>query len=528
MTVTATTGTAGATVTHTTNGVEPAPTDPEPGTGVSVDRSLVLKARGWKEGLSPSGARAGFYLVTGALASGQEHILALAADQTVWSWGNNAQGQLGSGSTASRALPGLISGLTDIVAVSAGNYHSLALDASGRVWAWGQNNKGQLGDGTTTNSLLPKEVLGLTGVVAIAAGPRHSFAVKTDGTVVSWGDNSYGQLGDGTKTQRTSPVAISLTQIVAVAAGGSHGLALDVDGRVWSWGWNYYGQLGDGNIYVDHLAPALVPGLSGVAQVAAGEAFSVALKTDGRSSGSVWTWGEGRYGQLGYIATSNSRPAILLEEVLSIACGQGHTLALTQDGRVLAWGAGGSFKLGDGSNVNRFHPIEVASSTRAVALAAGVYHSAVVRADGGVSTWGEAGSGIWSENPVDVIGFNLVANDLLVEDTDSDRLSGWDEWRNGCDPYASDTNGDGVTDDVAGALGLSCANLDTDGDGLLNADEATAGTSPTLSDSDGDGVLDGLDCAPLDSSRSTCPVDPNDHTPPAVTLLEPPNAIPLP
>ena len=322
--VTAVSSTPGAAVRHTTNGTEPTSADPLVGAGVLVDRSVVLRARGFKEGLAPSATRAGFYLITGALASGESHVLALAADRVVWSWGQNSKGQLGNGTITGSWVPAVIPGLADVVAVAAGHSHSLALDGSGRVWSWGLNTNGQIGDGTTTNRLVPQLVPGMTGVAAIAAGYAHSLAVKVDGSAWSWGDNSSGMLGDGTTTQRTSAVLIGgLTQVVALAGGQFHSLALTADGQVWSWGDNYYGQLGEGT-YQSRNTPGVVPGMTGISRIGAGEASSVALKTDGQPSGSVWTWGEGRYGQLGYGGPSDAfhdRPGLVLDGVITLGVG---------------------------------------------------------------------------------------------------------------------------------------------------------------------------------------------------------------
>jgi alpha-tubulin suppressor-like RCC1 family protein len=528
--VTAVSTTAGATVRYTTGGAEPGPSDPATGAGVLVDRALVLKTRGFKDGLAPSGTRAGFYLISGALASGEGHILALAADRTVWAKGLNQHGQLGLGTTTDSAAFVQVPGLSDVLAIAAGQFHSLALDGSGRVWAFGQNLAGQLGDGTTTTSLVPKLAPALTDVVAIAAGRSHSLAVKADGTAVAWGDNGSGRLGDGTTITRTSPVPVAgLSQATALAAGDDHSLALTADGHVLSWGDGSDGQLGDG-AYATRYTPAVIPGLSGIAQIGAGRNYSLALKTDGRPSGSIWTWGSGTNGRLGYPASSVNRPGLVVDGVMAAATGLQHTLVLTRDGRVLAWGDGSGFngRLGDGVRVVRDHPVQVVGLDDAVALSAGVYHSAAIHADGGVSTWGYYVPGVASDTPVRVAGLTLVQNAWLAQDQDGDSLTAWDEWRHDCDPYRSDSNDDGIADGVAVSLGLSCGSLDADGDGLLDSEEEAAGTSATAADTDGDGVVDGLDCAPLDPTRSTCSAVPGDTTPPVITLLEPPDATPLP
>ena len=525
--------TSGSTVRYTLDGAEPTPLDPElaPEQTVLVDRAMVLKARAWKAGLADSATQRGFYLVTGALAAGHTHLLALASDGAVWSWGGNGYGQLGDGTTTSRSTPTPIADLSGVVAVAAGENHSLALKADGTVWVWGSNAKGQLGDGTHTASLVPQAVPGLGGVVRIAAGRNHSLAVKADGSAWAWGDNGYGQLGDGTTTQRTSPVQPSgLPPVVALAGSEFHSLALTADGKVWGWGYNYQGQLGDGT-FINRLAPVPVVGLSGVSQIGAGRLFSVALKADGGEAGQVWAWGDNETGQLGNSGSADSSlPVIALDDATTIAVGNAHVLAIRLDGTLWAWGDGSGLfgRLGDGARVWRMSPVQVHGLRDAVAVAAGAYYSAAIRAGGGVETWGYNLLGTTSDLPFPVPGLSLAPNAWLSEDGDDDGLTAWDEWRYGTDPLTADTNADGVPDGVAVGLGLSASSFDTDGDGLLNAQELILGTALDRADSDGDGVSDAADCLPLDPTLSTCSIDPGDQTPPTITLLEPPNAIPLP
>jgi hypothetical protein len=127
----------------------------------------------------------------------------------VWAWGNNGNGQLGDGTTASRDSPVQVSGLRAVVGIATRGFYSLALRSDGTVWAWGYNGQGQLGDGTTAERHTPVQVSGLSGVVASSGGGSHSLVLKSDGTVWAWGYNYYGQLGDGTAVEGHSPVPSS-------------------------------------------------------------------------------------------------------------------------------------------------------------------------------------------------------------------------------------------------------------------------------------------------------------------------------
>ncbi len=121
-----------------------------------------------------------------------------------------------------------------------------------------------------------------------------------------------------------------------------------------------------------------------------------------------------------------------------------------------------------------------------------------------------------------------VATSVVGFDPDHDGLTNAQETALGTDPNNKDTNGDGIDDGAEVALGLSPTNMDMDGDGVPNATEIANGTNPFKADTDGDGVNDGIDCAPLDPTRSQCTVNPNDHTPPVITLTEPAGATQLP
>ena len=147
----------------------------------------------------------------------------------------------------------------------------MALKNDGTVWVWGQNNHGQLGDGTNETRTAPVKVSGLSNVIAISGSAFNSMALKSDGTVWAWGYNGSGLLGDGTtEDYKTIPVKVSgLSNVISIGSGIQHNLALKNDGTVRTWGNNFYGQLGNGvsgrvnkPIYVFDLSKNMPP-LSG-------------------------------------------------------------------------------------------------------------------------------------------------------------------------------------------------------------------------------------------------------------------------
>jgi alpha-tubulin suppressor-like RCC1 family protein len=209
--------------------------------------------------------------------------------------------------------------------------------------------------------------------------------------VWAWGTNSSGQVGDGTTTQRVTPVLLSgLSNTVQLAAGLNHSLALDGAGRVRGWGHNAYGQVGDGTSGTNRLTPTLVPALTEVVSLAAGHNHSLAVRSDG----SVWAWGANTYGQLGNGTTTSSLVPVQVQGltgVVSVAAGEQHSLALRGDGAVLAWGLG--VTLGTGSSSWSSVPVLVPGLGQGVTrVAAGVRHSIALRTDGAptgrVWTWG--------------------------------------------------------------------------------------------------------------------------------------------
>ncbi|MCC6473301.1 MAG: Ig-like domain repeat protein, partial [Burkholderiales bacterium] len=184
-----------------------------------------------------------------AIAAGTDTSYALKSDGTVWAWGYNGYGQLGLGDTGNRLVPTQITALSAIGAIAAGERHAVALKSDGSsVWTWGYNADGELGDGTDAQRNTPVQVFGLGGVSQIAAGSYHTLALKNDGTVWAWGYNNYGALGN-TSTQSSSVPrqVLGLPGTVNQLAGGDYSsFALKSDGTVWAWGYNANGRLGDG------------------------------------------------------------------------------------------------------------------------------------------------------------------------------------------------------------------------------------------------------------------------------------------
>lgn len=329
-------------------------------------------------------------------AAGSRHNLIVSADGSVWSWGSNVYGQLGDGTMVSRgeAAPVIALGRS-VVAVAAGYSHSAALKGDGTVWTWGYNADGELGDGTTSTKTAPVQVSQLNDVVQIAAGWYHTLAIKADGTVWAWGDNQYGQLGDGSTTDRLIPRRIYGAPFGGwVGAGALHSIGIAENGALWTWGNNYNGQLGDGTT-TRRLAPVEVPGLTGMVAAVGGLHHSLALGVDG----SVWSWGGNSDGQLGTGSfTSRLTPGrvdALAASGAVIAAGALHSLATTVDGTVWGWGYNGQGQLGQGtgdplsySTATSPIPVEVTGVEAVRSVAAGEFTSLAVAAGNIPHVWG--------------------------------------------------------------------------------------------------------------------------------------------
>ena len=303
---------------------------------------------------------------------------------TALAWGDNLYGQVGDGSTIDRTTPAAVSGFVDGVAASCGGWHTAALKGDGTMWCWGLNGHGQLGDGFTTDRHTPQQVL--TDVLDVAAGAHHTVAARTDGTVWAWGYNVYGQVGDGSTNERHSPVqATVLTGIRAVAAGEYHSLALAADQTVWAWGSNLYGQAGDGTSGNLRTTAVQVGGLGQVVAIAAGGSHSLAL----RYNGQLYAWGRNNYGQLGDGGTTDrTSPVLVLSGVVAVAAGDFHTLAVLSDGTVRAWGHNNRGQLGDGSTTDRHAPVTVTGLADIVAVEGGGNHSVALTGLGRAYAWG--------------------------------------------------------------------------------------------------------------------------------------------
>ncbi|KQR65394.1 hypothetical protein ASF98_09725 [Arthrobacter sp. Leaf337] len=295
-----------------------------------------------------------------AIEGGTGSAYALKSDGTVWSWGYNDGGTLGDGTTTTRLQPVQVPGLSNITSISTRYYSVYAVDADGSVWSWGHNYDGQLGDGTTTNRLLPVKVQGLGKVRSVAAGSGNAYALAEDGTVWAWGANVVGQIGDGTEITRLTPVqVVGLSNVRSVTSGWGSAYALHSDGTVWAWGYGLQGQLGDGTDQ-HRSTPVQVPGLSGVESISGFYSTVYALKSDG----TVWGWGDTYYGQLGISLQwpwKKSLPMQIagLPPARSVVAGARSAYALATDGTFYAWGDNGYGQLGDGTYQTRLTPVEV-------------------------------------------------------------------------------------------------------------------------------------------------------------------------
>jgi alpha-tubulin suppressor-like RCC1 family protein len=342
------------------------------------------------------------------LSLGMNHSCALKADQTVWCWGLNDVGQLGLGvvGTPNNPItqPTQVPKLTGVTSISAfSEAHTCALISDGTLRCWGGSCCGQLGDPAADTNPKPSPIVvpNLTNLRAVAVGFQHTcalgngvgslscwgyyanrtnvappttipgpngiidtlgvgytFAVikQQDGTLRVVGENSTGQLGQGAlNTNTTSAILVpGVSQVKEVAAGNGFVIAALNNGSVLVWGDSASAQLSlPGNSPV--LTPTPAPALTGFHGFALGDDHSCALDAQGQ----VWCWGLGDHGQLGPASTSSATPVKVGLTAVKLVAGFSHTCALTAANEVFCWGANLNGQLGDGTRTDRPTPVKL-------------------------------------------------------------------------------------------------------------------------------------------------------------------------
>lgn len=200
-----------------------------------------------------------------------------------------------------------------------------------------------------------QSLVALGPLAAIQCGKFANLFLSREGFVYSYGNGIFGVLGHGGSLSLARPELIKVLSdkfIVSIACGEAHCLALSKEGGVFAWGRGYEGQLGTSKSVEVLSVPKYISSFQGnrITQVACGQRHSVAIDY----VGNIYSWGEGRCGQLGRRKERECWvPTLVAFEtevfVAAVAAGAAHTMVLTERGRVYVWGMNcyGQLGLGD-------------------------------------------------------------------------------------------------------------------------------------------------------------------------------------
>ena len=214
-------------------------------------------------------------------------------------------------------------------------------------------------------------------------GYTQTCALTSGGGVKCWGNGSNGKLGNNSDTNLKLPGnpvvdsgGTSLTGIVQVSARHSHSCALDSEGGVWCWGKGSNGRLGNGTSADSNHAVPVADGdgsnttLTGIVQIGGASTSPCALTVEGE----VVCWGAGSSGQLGnksntdkdhpvdVVASDTDTTALSGIVQISQSSTSNHTCGVTSGGEVVCWGKGTKGQLGNGNTADKNHPVAVVTS----------------------------------------------------------------------------------------------------------------------------------------------------------------------
>jgi alpha-tubulin suppressor-like RCC1 family protein len=284
--------------------------------------------------------------------------------------GGTAASRARAGTTGRRTATGRMSPGPSWAHIAAGSNHTCGIRTGGTLWCWGDNEYGELGTGNHTGQDWPRQVTtpARGGWASVTAGYDYTCAIRTDATLWCWGYNSDGELGTGNHTSQDRPQQVTTPAAggwASITAGDIHACATRTDATLWCWGYNGNGELGTGNhTSQDRPQQVTAPAAGGWTGVTTGSADSCAIRT----GGTLWCWGDNTYGELGTgNHTSQDRPHQVTTPAAggwaSLTAGYGHICATRTNSTLWCWGFDDFGQLGTGNGSDQNRPRQVTTPT---------------------------------------------------------------------------------------------------------------------------------------------------------------------
>ena len=301
------------------------------------------------------------------ISAGKHHSLAIDEDDYLYSWGDNSQGQLGIGdNNVTFSLSPVKVGNRKYKVISAGKYHSLAIDEDDYLYSWGDNSQGQLGTGNAdkNNKIIPTKIDGVKKYKEIVASDIYSLALDESGILYSWGGDSNGRLGKGeswtlflkTACQcRRNLSKVGDRKYTIIRGRKDHSMALTEDGSLYSWGDNSSAEFADAG--TARLYPTKI-GTKKYSNIFPGNHYRLVIDKDN----SLYSWGDNFYGVLGTgkkiyeVSPVNIGGSIKYK---TASAGYSHALAIDENGYLYVWGRNNKGQLGDGTKIDKNQPTQL-------------------------------------------------------------------------------------------------------------------------------------------------------------------------
>jgi alpha-tubulin suppressor-like RCC1 family protein len=188
-----------------------------------------------------------------SISSGSYHTCVILENLSLSCWGDNWHGQLGDGTNIRNLEPNsvLFESEYETIFLESGSFHTCAILVNNSIYCWGFNSAGQLGSSELGSSNTPLLIqLSESDTPSyVGSGFHHTCSLLDSGQVICWGDNSRGQLGDSSLISRNNPEPVNIPPgrfAISLSVGNSHSCAVLDDATLYCWGINSDGQLGNG------------------------------------------------------------------------------------------------------------------------------------------------------------------------------------------------------------------------------------------------------------------------------------------